>query len=94
VSWEDVGFVKSSKHRKDIIQLLSAKNMTPTELSKELRIHISQVTRNLLELEKRNLVKCLTPSLRKGRLYSATDKGIRTVQKTSLTVGKIKTPVE
>lgn len=49
--------------------------MMPTEISAELKIHLSQVTRNLGELEKKGLVKCMNPSLRKGRLYSTTEKG-------------------
>ena len=47
----------------------------PSELSLELGLHISQITRNLIELEKRSIVRCLTPGLRKGRIYTLTDKG-------------------
>jgi predicted transcriptional regulator len=81
VSWEDLGFIKSSKYRMQIMELLKSKAMTPTEISGELKTHFSQVTKNLLELEKRDLVKCLTPTLRKGRLYGITDKGKKTLRK-------------
>ena len=64
-----------------IMELLKSKAMTPTEISKELETHFSQITKNLLELEKRDLVKCLTPSLRKGRLYGLTKKGKKTLRK-------------
>ena len=81
MSWDDVGFIKSSRHRKDIMKLLNTKSLTPTEISTELNTHVSQVTRTLLELEKRDLIKCLTPSLRKGRLYSITEKGKKSLNK-------------
>ena len=55
--------------------------MTPTEISNELKTHFSQITKNLLELEKRDLVKCLTPNLRKGRLYGMTEKGKKTLKR-------------
>jgi predicted transcriptional regulator len=81
VSWEDVGFIKSSKYRIQIMKLLESNTMTPTEISTHLKTHFSQVTKNLLELEKRDLVKCLTPSLRKGRLYGITEKGKKVVKR-------------
>jgi hypothetical protein len=34
----------------------------------------------LFELEKRKLIKCLTPSLRKGRLYGITEKGKKAIK--------------
>lgn len=64
-----------------IMELLKSKAMTPTEISKELKTHFSQITKNLLELEKRDLVECLTPSLRKGRLYGLTEKGKKILRK-------------
>lgn len=75
MTWDELGFIKSGRHRQKILKMLATKNMMPTEISDELKIHLSQVTRNLGELEERGLIKCLTPSLRKGRLYSATEKG-------------------
>jgi predicted transcriptional regulator len=81
VSWEDIGFIRSSKYRMQIMKLLESNAMTPTEISNELKTHFSQITKTLLELEKRDLVKCLTPSLRKGRLYGITDKGKKTMKK-------------
>ncbi len=79
MSWDDVGFVKSSKHRIKILSILSTRPMLPTEISSTLGIHISQVTRSLIELENRDLVKCITPNLRKGRLYVITEQGKKVI---------------
>jgi predicted transcriptional regulator len=60
---------------------LLASFLTPTELSKELGTHFSQIAKSLLELEKKDLVKCLTPTLRKGRLCGITEKAKKTLKK-------------
>lgn len=73
--WEDFGLVKASRHRQHILRLLLVKPLTPIDVAKALRIHLSQVTRNLRELENRGLIECKTPRLRKGRLYAITKKG-------------------
>jgi DNA-binding MarR family transcriptional regulator len=41
---------------------------TPTAISKQTGIRIEHVTRAIRELEKKNLVKCLTPRSKRGRL--------------------------
>lgn len=73
--WEDLGTIIASSRRRQILELLAIRAMTPKEISQQLNIHLSQVTRNLRFLEKRDLVLCLAPELRKGRLYGITEKG-------------------
>jgi predicted transcriptional regulator len=58
-----------------IMKALSEEARTPTETSKQLHIDSAQVTRSLKELETINLVRCLTPNLKKGRLYGLTEEG-------------------
>lgn len=71
MSWEDVGFVKASKIRLQILETLG-KPMTPTELSRtpELQTYkLPAISRALRELEERKMVECLNPRQKKGRLY-------------------------
>jgi predicted transcriptional regulator len=75
VEWEKLGFIKASSHRQQILASLNVRPLTPKELSKNLDIHLSQVTRNLREMEQRELVYCLTPNLRKGRIYRISEEG-------------------
>lgn len=70
-----VGFLKASKHRIDILALLENEIVTPTEISNKLNIHRSQVSRLLSELVERRLIEVSTPNLRKGKVYSLTEKG-------------------
>ncbi|MFA5930899.1 MAG: ArsR family transcriptional regulator [archaeon] len=67
-NWEEIAFIKASKYRKQILDSLSEPK-TPTELAKITGQNISHISRTLKELQERELIKCLTPNLRKGRLY-------------------------
>lgn len=75
MEWEKVGLVKASRHRQNILRALSKSSATPKEIAVDLRIHLSQVTRSLREMEEHSIVECLTPKLRKGRMYAITEKG-------------------
>jgi DNA-binding MarR family transcriptional regulator len=48
---------------------------TPTELATKLQIQRSTVSRAILELQDKKLIKCLTPNEKMGRLYQITDLG-------------------
>ncbi|MFA5303146.1 MAG: ArsR family transcriptional regulator [Candidatus Nanoarchaeia archaeon] len=74
MDWLKLGKVKGSKNKKIIINALN-KPKTPTELSQELKIARSTCSSTLLELETMQLVKCLTPELKLGRLYQLTEEG-------------------
>ena len=66
--WEDVSFVISSSYRIRILKSLSTPK-TPSKLSSELDINKTHISRALSELEERNMIECLTPSSRKGKIY-------------------------
>jgi predicted transcriptional regulator len=72
--WADISFVNRSRVRKAILRSLQKPKM-PTEIAKELDTNVTQISRALRELEKRELVECLTPEERKGKYYSRTEKG-------------------
>jgi len=77
LSWEEVGFVKASKIRQQILVTLD-KPMTPTELSKLLKIpdyKLPAISRALRELENKKIVVCLNPKQKKGRLYQRSTHG-------------------
>jgi len=75
MSWEDVGILKASSSRIRILRILLDRSMTPKEIAQQSKMHLSQVSRGLREMEGRNMVKCMTPNLRRGRIYMITDKG-------------------
>jgi|TARA_B100001971_G_C17728347_1_gene304692 DNA-binding MarR family transcriptional regulator len=73
--YELLGFIKAGKYRKEIVKLLDKEILTPTEISERLEIDITQVSRNLSQLREKGIVKVLTPTLRKGKIYSLTESG-------------------
>lgn len=74
MSWDEISYVIASKTRKSIVVKLDTPR-TPTFLAKDLSINLANVSRALTELEERNVVVCLTPKQKVGRIYSLTKKG-------------------
>ncbi|MBI3253319.1 MAG: ArsR family transcriptional regulator, partial [Nitrosopumilales archaeon] len=55
---------------------------TPTFLAKELNFNLANISRALTELENKNIVVCLTPEQKVGKIYSLTKKGKDILSKT------------
>lgn len=75
-AWQDIGFVIASEHRKKILNLLSITENTPKGISKSFNININHVSACLKSLLKKELVECITPKNKKGRIYRITEKGL------------------
>jgi predicted transcriptional regulator len=71
-----VSFVGRGKIRKDVLKALD-KPMTPTDLANKLKNHRPTISRTIIELEKKKLVKCITPNEKMGRYYEITNVGIK-----------------
>ena len=69
-----VSFVSRGKIRKKILKNLSEPK-TPTQLSGKIGTHRSTISRAILSLEDKGLLKCLTPNEKLGRYYSITETG-------------------
>jgi len=79
---ELISFVMSGRVRIKILQTLLKGKKTPTLLAKEIKTHQSTASRALLSLEKKNLVKCLTPKAKLSRIYSITNLGKKIINET------------
>lgn len=75
-----ISYLSRGKTRLSIIRLLD-KPMTPTKIAEILKTHRSTVSRSLLDMEKKGLIKCLTPKEKTGRLYLVTKKGKEALKK-------------
>lgn len=76
-----VNYVKKSSYRKKVLQTIGYDVKMPKEISDEsgiLQNHISNVLRQLKEKE---LVECINPEVRKGRLYRASDDGLEVLKR-------------
>lgn len=76
-----LSFVLSGKVRRKILKALLEVEKTPTILAREIGTHQSTTSRALSVLEKRGLVKCLTPNVKLSRLYSITSTGRKVINK-------------
>ena len=72
--YELISFLSRSKNRRTVLKNLE-KLTTPSELASKLKIQRSTISRTILELMDKKLVKCLTPKEKMGRLYQITDLG-------------------
>ena len=72
---KEMSYVKISTYRTKVMKSLDDEVKIPSQIAKDsdiLQNHISAVLKQLKEHE---LVECINPEVRKGRLYRLTDKG-------------------
>ena len=79
--WELAGKVNASSYRIKILSSLSESPKTPTQLSKELDIKMSHISRTLTELVDLKLIESLTPEIRKSKLYQISKLGKEILEK-------------
>lgn len=73
--WYEVGFVIRSKNRKKVMKSLSRDVRMPSQIAQESGIKTNHVSNNLKQLKEHDLVECVNPEAKKGRLYRFTEKG-------------------
>ena len=70
-----VDYVKRSQYRSKILKSLSDALKMPSQIAKDTRIVQNHISNSLRQLKEHELVECINPEVRKGRLYRLTDKG-------------------
>ena len=78
---KEISYVKISTYRTKVMKSLDDEVKIPSQIAKDsdiLQNHISAVLKQLKEHE---LVECINPEVRKGRLYRLTDTGEEVVKK-------------
>lgn len=78
--WDNISFITSSKIRFLIMTNLNKHKLTPTQLSKTLKSHVSAISRGLTELSEKELIICLTNN-KKSKYYELSDKGKKCLEK-------------
>ena len=72
---DEINFVKASKYRTKIMKTLEGNVKIPSQIAKDSDINRSHISDILSQLKEYNLVECVNPEVRKGRLYRLTKKG-------------------
>ena len=70
-----IGYLLASEYRKKVMNSLKDSALTPGTISKKTELHLSHISLTLKQLVEKKLVICLTPKLKKGRLYDLTKTG-------------------
>jgi len=76
----EISYVKISSYRKRVMKSLEDDVKMPSEIAKDAEIRQNHISKVLSELKARDLVECINPEVRKGRLYRHTDKGEQVVK--------------
>ncbi len=72
LNWDLVGYVKRSKNRQKVLELLEIP-LTPSDVAKKLKISLTHASKIIRELDSKKLIKCLNEELNMGRLYQRTE---------------------
>jgi len=71
----EISYVKISSYRLRVMKSLKDEVKMPSEIARDADIRQNHISKVLSELKARDLVECINPEVRKGRLYRHTDKG-------------------
>ena len=72
---KEISYVEISKYRLKVMKTLDSEVKIPTQIAKDSGIRTNHISKVLAELKAHELVECINPEARKGRLYRHTDKG-------------------
>lgn len=81
MDWKKYGYVLSSTYRQRTVLSLKDGPKTPKQISLQSKLHLSHVSSTLKDLVSNGIVKCLTPDLRKGKIYGLTKDGNEIAEK-------------
>jgi len=76
----EISYVKISSYRLRVMKSLEEDVKMPSEIARDAEIRQNHISKVLSELKARDLVECINPEVRKGRLYRHTDKGVDVVK--------------
>ena len=77
---KEMSYVKISQYRTKVMKSLDGEVKIPTVIAKDSEIRPNHISKVLSELKAHELVECINPEVRKGRLYRLTDKGDEVVK--------------
>ena len=72
---KEMSYVEISKYRSKVMKALEDDVKIPSQIAKDSEIRQNHISKVLSELKAHELVECINPEVRKGRLYRLTPKG-------------------
>lgn len=77
----EISYVQISTYRTKVMKSLYEDVKIPTIIARDSGIKTNHISKVLSELKAHELVECINPEVRKGRLYRLTDKGEKITEK-------------
>ena len=77
---KEMSYVEISKYRSKVMKALEDDVKIPSQIAKDSDIRVNHISKVLAELKAHELIECINPEVRKGRLYRHTDKGEQVVK--------------
>lgn len=71
----EIAYVKISTYRTKVMKTLDGKVKIPSQIAKDVNIGQTHISKVLKQLKEHELIECLNPEFKKGRLYRHTNKG-------------------
>ena len=72
---EEIDYVNRSQYRLKVMKSLDGNVKIPSEIANDTEIFQNHISNTLRQLKEHELIECINPDVRKGRLYRLTDKG-------------------
>jgi len=76
----EISYVQISTYRTKAMKALEDEVKIPSVIAKDSGIRTNHISKVLSELKAHELVECINPEVRKGRLYRHTEKGDQIVK--------------
>ena len=76
----EISYVQISKYRAKTMKALDGTVKIPSAIAKDSEIRTNHISKVLSELKAHELVECINPEVKKGRLYRLTEKGEKIVE--------------
>lgn len=76
--WNSYSFILRGERRKKVLFCLSFPKI-PKQIAQECKMSLSNVNAAIQDLKKNNLIYCLNPSQKIGRVYTLTNKGKKSI---------------
>mgnify|MGYP002524293849 CR=1 FL=1 len=77
----EISYVEISKYRLNVVKTLDGNVKIPTVIARDSGIRTNHVSKVLSELKEHELVECINPEVKKGRLYRLSDDGLKVLKK-------------
>ena len=68
-----IEYIEKSQYRSKVLKTLANNAKMPSQIAKDTGIVQNHISNTIRQLKDHDLVECINPEVRKGRLYRLTD---------------------